>query len=321
MKTRKPKKLRTNIRSHLLIGFLLAGGVAAVATGGPRSVAHPQKGDSPHSVWVASKPVARGQRISEVPLTRIPWPKESLSGEHLDREVLTPSELSLTATVPIAANTPISLAALTHGALSGNPVAESIPEGLRAITIGVDAESSVEGWVRAGSSVDIILREQREGRLFATVVASNVRVLSADRTTTSADGRPRQSPATVSVLVSQDEALKIILAKEIGELSLSLRGPTDDAPTTARSIDDRRLLGHTQEREKTEPIGFAKGPDGQIYSLRDNKSRPVRVESPTSQPPSPASPPHSMNAAPTTMTQPSSLLQSTTPAPHQNTKG
>jgi Flp pilus assembly protein CpaB len=80
----------------------------------------------------------------------------------------------------------------------------------------------------------------------------------------------------VSVLVSQEDALKIILAKELGELSLSLRGPADNAPTIARSIDDKKILGTPTEQT---PIGVAKGPDGQLYSLANNHSRPVRVES------------------------------------------
>ncbi len=101
-------------------------------------------------------------------------------------------------------------------------------------------------------------------------IAENVRILSAGRSAEPAGsaGAPRP-PATVTLLVRQEEALKIKTAASIGKLAFSLRGIGDQQPTTARTLNQRELLGgqFTKLPLKERRKGFAKGPDGRTYVL------------------------------------------------------
>jgi Flp pilus assembly protein CpaB len=124
-----------------------------------------------------------------------------------------------------------------------NALTASIPAGHRAIAISVDATSAVEGWAQAGARVDVIWVTSYSGRRTVSVVASNAKVLSANRKiegTSSASQRnggggrgnekPKQEeviPATVTLLLSAHDAMRVRLAALHGRLSLGLRGTED----------------------------------------------------------------------------------------------
>ncbi len=108
-------------------------------------------------------------------------------------------------------------------------VSGNIPAGFRAVTINVDTLSSVEGWVRPGSHVDVSWIAPIRGQASLTVIMQNLLILSAERQTQGqAIGAPLAAvPSTVTLLVNEGEAQKLILATTTGKLSLSLRGDMD----------------------------------------------------------------------------------------------
>jgi Flp pilus assembly protein CpaB len=133
-----------------------------------------------------------------------------------------------------------------------NALTASIPAGHRAIAISVDATSSVEGWAQPGARVDVIWVTSYSGRRTASVVAANAKVLSANRriegsgVTIQRNGggagkgneKPKQEeviPATVTLLLSAHDAMRVRLAALHGRLSLVLRG-TDDAGVVGNSM-------------------------------------------------------------------------------------
>ena len=107
-----------------------------------------------------------------------------------------------------------------------NALTVKIPEGYRAVTISVDARSSVEGWARPGARVDVVWASKIQGRPAVTVIVQNAQVLSVER---EMDNKTQnvQVPNTVTLLVTAEEAAKIQLAQTTGALSLNLRGDTD----------------------------------------------------------------------------------------------
>lgn len=219
--------------------------------------------------------VAKGEKLSTVPFTSIKWPKSRLSSEYLVE--LSELEQSFAGTA-LPMYLPIPRAALSRGGIEGNQVTERIPQGMRAITVRVDAESAVEGWAQSGNSVDVILvRTGKEisGGLESKVIAENVRILSAGRSVEplGSDSTAPNPPSTVTLLVNQEDTLKIKTGASIGKLTFALRGFSDQLPTVSTQIDQRALLGPTKSLPVNASVyGTAKGPDGQKYILSAGNS-------------------------------------------------
>ncbi len=105
-------------------------------------------------------------------------------------------------------------------------ISGKIPAGFRAVTIRVDATSSVEGWAAPGSRVDIIWNSKIRGQQGVTTIVHNAEVLSANRSTNQ-NNPEAPVPATVTLLVTAKDAKAIKLAQTAGSLELVLRGDVD----------------------------------------------------------------------------------------------
>lgn len=114
-----------------------------------------------------------------------------------------------------------------------NEVIGSIPEGFRAVTINVNATSSVEGWARAGANVDVQWVTEIRGERSAKRLVENAKILSAERKVDSNQNPNEPIPTTVTLLVAEKEAQKISLAASSGHLVLFLRGSRDSGKGSA----------------------------------------------------------------------------------------
>lgn len=126
-----------------------------------------------------------------------------------------------------------------------NQITERIPEGYRAVTIRVDAKTSVEGWVAPGTRVDVVWATLIGGKQAIQVIVENALVLSADKVAQGAQAQnAAPAPSTITLQVATEDAKKIQLASISGSLSLSLRGDRDTgraASTAPLTVD--ALLG------------------------------------------------------------------------------
>ncbi len=162
-------------------------------------------------------------------------------------------------------------------------ISANIPVGFRAVAIRVNATSSVEGWARAGSKVDVHWTTQVRGQPSLITIVQNAKVLSAERQV-SANSQPGAPvPSTVTLLVSAQDAQKIALAESTsGQLSLSLRGDTDagkaEGAGGSLTVDD--LLGTKQSgpsipnTKGTVTVGGKKwivGEDGELLPLNKDQ--------------------------------------------------
>jgi Flp pilus assembly protein CpaB len=151
-----------------------------------------------------------------------------------------------------------------------NPVEQQIPPGMRAMTIRVDATSSVEGWAGSGAMIDVLLVTPKQ----TTVVAERVKVLSAERSTAPLEGAVSpQVPSTVTILVNQEQCLSINMASPLGKIALVLRNRKDDETWQEdRDFTADGLLKGSMHSENTEKkiSGFISVKDSrQKYALRD----------------------------------------------------
>jgi pilus assembly protein CpaB len=135
----------------------------------------------------------------------------------------------------------------------------SITKGMRLYTIKVDAEKSAAGLLGPGDRVDVQLfvrKDQRTGVETAKskVILQNVRVFAVDQLVQRAaeGGEERSVAKTISLLLKPDQASKLSLAAQIGEISLIPRNPDDEesSATPEMTVDDLLTSGDMNSRAK-----------------------------------------------------------------------
>ena len=110
----------------------------------------------------------------------------------------------------------------------------------RALTIEAKSVSAVGGWVRPNDHVDIIgtFKDPGSGQFVATTLMQNVIVLATGKITgtTNVNLLPEgaRDYSNVSLLVIPEEAEVLVLAQELGALTLSLRNEEDIGNITER---------------------------------------------------------------------------------------
>ena len=115
-----------------------------------------------------------------------------------------------------------------------------IPPGMRAFTIQTpNVASGVAGFVLPGNKVDVLLTmngDERTGGGITTTLLQNIEILAVDHlldapSERKVDGRNLQS---VTLLVTPDQAAKLDLGQNRGNLHLSLRNPGDAVAANTR---------------------------------------------------------------------------------------
>jgi Flp pilus assembly protein CpaB len=110
---------------------------------------------------------------------------------------------------------------------------------MRAMTLRVDATSSVEGWAAAGAVVDVLLVQDDK----TNVVAEKVKIISAERSVTPMSGGDESPsiPSTVTLLVTQEQCLALNTAIPLGRIAFALRSNRDEENWATRSFSADRL--------------------------------------------------------------------------------
>lgn len=188
-----------------------------------------------NTIVVAAQPLRYGMTLERTQLTEIPWPQEALPAgafATVDAALAEPGRVVLS---PVEINEPVLLAKLS-GPNGRATLSNLLSPGMRAVTIKTDEVAGVGGFVMPGDRVDVVMTrdagaiqevernaEGAAGSTIATeVVVENVKVLSVGQ---GADERATspQVATSITLEVSTEGAQKIALARNVGQLSLSLR--------------------------------------------------------------------------------------------------
>jgi pilus assembly protein CpaB len=214
------------------------------------------------NVIVTREDVAAGTAIEERVIQRIAVPRKYRQPQTFPaiEEVA-----GRVAVVPIPAGSQISGGMLADA--GAEALSFEVPRGRRAVAITVTDETGVGGLVRPGNFVDIVgtfefgrpvgyeqgriryADEKTEIRTMMQnvfVVAVN-RELRRERIQAETGAAPPQSQSqrtlrTVTVLVEPQRVQELILAQEIGDLTLSLRSWLDDTQVDLPFLDPLGLL-------------------------------------------------------------------------------
>ncbi len=219
-------------------------------------------------VPVPVEPVAAGTKLRDVKFRTVSFPKHQVpQGAVSD---LTPL-LDAVAVAPLPADLPLFRKNVSLNGGASNPVIERIPDGMRAMTIRVDATSAVEGWAGSGAVVDVLLAEKDR----TSVVAEKVKILSAERSVSPVQGVDSPNvPSTVTLLVTQEQCLAINTAIPLGKIAFALRSTQDGGNWGRTEFSATHLKGGgVPMRRQSEVRGYVtiKGKEDQSFALTDGK--------------------------------------------------
>ena len=227
--------MNKNILIVLGGGFLVAIVVAVIV-----QAAFGKKNDDMIEVAVASKTLKIGDPVTDANFKWQEWPKDSAFAGAVTREDR--KKVSEIAKGKIRrdmnAGEPLLTASLT-AAGKGNILAAAMEPGMRAMAIKVSAASMVGGFISPGDKVDVILsyqvklsgdeKDSAAGKVdkhASQTILENVNVLAIDQNSRKEDDKAKVG-RTVTLEVNSAGAEKLVLASEMGELSLSLRALGD----------------------------------------------------------------------------------------------
>ena len=193
---------------------------------------------------VAARPIPIGTIITKADVKAIPWPaRNPVPGSFTSMNAV----LNRGAIVTIAENEPVTESKLAPvGAGGGLP--PTIPEGMRAISVRTNEVVGVAGFAVPGTRVDVLVTVRRgaDGESMSRVVLSNVQVLTAgtrfDQEKAKQEGKPIPT-SVVTLLVTPEDAERLALAANEGQIMLTLRNPLDVSPTETAGVRMAGLLG------------------------------------------------------------------------------
>ncbi|MCS6852828.1 MAG: Flp pilus assembly protein CpaB [Gemmataceae bacterium] len=160
------------------------------------------------------------------------------------------------------------------------PKGPQLERGQRAVTIRVDVEKQVAGFVQPGRRVDIVqtTRDANNNPVVRPVL-QNVLVVAADLLTKQPDDKEGFVGQSVTFAVTPEEGLELTRAKGHGEITLMLR-PSDDPETipvkeeqnvtiwVARSdLEPGTVLTEPEQQLKAIDFPKDKAPDNAITNL------------------------------------------------------
>ncbi len=245
-------------RNWVLLGIAVAVGLFAVLLANAWfSGVEQQQGGSPGEqkftrIVVATQPLEFGARLTGQNVRLQDWPEASVP-QGAFRSLPDALKDDRVALRPIVPGEPV-LASKVSGTDGRATLAALLPNGMRAVSLSVNAVSGVSGFVLPGSMVDVLLTRTindsngREGHR-TDVILENVQVLAIDQTANDRQSEPKLAK-TATLALSLYDAQRIVVAERSGALSLVLRKPTDSdvavAPGQApavRSVTSYDLSG------------------------------------------------------------------------------
>lgn len=250
-------------------------------------------------VYTAKDDMPIGTIISPEMLDIRPWPKSQVQEDMVVSDAAHPitSMSKMIVRTPFQKGEPIYHSKLAN---ENDPsfLASSLGQGMRLITVAVDAISGGGGFVFPGDFVDVLVTHdviigysrsdsgsnnltgtgtpetiQPEKKSVTEVLIPNVRVMATNQKSTAHGGEPPVVPANISLEVSTEDAQKIRLVENgNGHLSLALRALKDKNSTSVPRPSDMSDLS---------AVKAVANPDAaQVEVVRGTSVRSVEVDKP-----------------------------------------
>ena len=207
-----------------------------------------------NNVVVAKSEIPLGAKITAEQLALAPMP----NGSAPDGVFRTLDEVTgRVAVTPIGLREPITKLKLAPAGV-GAGLQAVIPEGYRALTVKVDDVVGVSGFVMPGSYVDVVAviipvsqNAAAQGPI-SKIVLQNIKVLASGANLDSPQDQRRPADVkAVTLLVTPDQAEKLVLAANESKLQLVMRNYSDQEDSLTTGANKATLLNG--ESVKPEP--------------------------------------------------------------------
>jgi pilus assembly protein CpaB len=246
-----------------------------------------------NDVVVAKAEIPLGAKIVAEQLSLAPMPNGSAPDgvfRKLDEVV------GRVAVTPIGLREPITKLKLAPDGVGGG-LSAVIPEGYRAMTVKVDNIIGVSGFVMPGSYVDVVavivpVTQGTSQGPISKIVLQSIKVLaSGQKIDSPQDQRQPADVGAVTLLVTPEQAEKLVLAANEGKLQLVMRNYGDQEDTKTPGANKQTLLnGEAIAREPEAPSQkTAEGKPAASTRPRPKRASHVaqNVEKPAKQDPPP----------------------------------
>jgi pilus assembly protein CpaB len=234
--------MRNNNLIILVVAVILGGIAAVLARNWLANHARSTEANV-GTIVVAAAPLAFGTELTTDNTKEIPWSTAVLpEGAFATRADLLEGGRRM-ALALIARNEPILLSKITK---PNEPATLSsvLAPGKRAVTVRVDDVRGVAGFIQPGDLVDVVLirteAESRNNQSYSDVILQAAKVLAIDQVTGERTDKPTIAKA-VTLEVAPEDAQKILLATNIGRLSLILRQPAEGRADTLQRVTAQDL--------------------------------------------------------------------------------
>ena len=246
--------MRTNDLVVLFLAIVMGGVAAFLARGWLESHANASAGASVGSIVVTTQPLGLGTVINPENVVEIPWGAEKLpEGAFVSTAALLREGPRFVLSA-LDRNEPVLRSKITAPGQRAS-LSTLLEPGKRAVTVRVDDVRGVAGFILPRDFVDVVLISEdpaarRES--YSDILLHHVKVLAIDQLASERQQHPTVAKA-VTIEVTPEQAQKILLATNIGRLSLILRQAGD-----GNVVADRRVTERDLNRSRTpEPVRIA----------------------------------------------------------------
>ena len=211
------------------------------------------------TIVVAAGPLRFGQKIEKSSIRAVDWPAGALpAGAFKKVEDLLGDQPRMVLQA-MEENEPV-LASKITGPGARASLSAIIGQGMRALTLRVNDVLGVAGFVLPGDRVDILLTRtlEKDTPPITDVLMQNVKVLGIDQEADQKADKPLVVKAA-TFEVTTEEAQKLVLASQLGTLSLALRGVGTVNVDPVRRIRVGDLnVGQVNDAPPPNPIRFTR---------------------------------------------------------------
>ncbi|HEY4921962.1 MAG TPA: Flp pilus assembly protein CpaB [Xanthobacteraceae bacterium] len=247
--------MRRNNLVILILALVMGGAAALLAHDWLQSHARASTdGIGSATVVVATEALAFGTELTAANVTEIPWAaKNEPDGAFASKDELL-REGRRVALAPFERGEPILRQKVT-GAGQRASLSALLDGGKRAVTVRVDDVRGVAGFILPGDFVDVVLigegqAPRREN--YSEILLQRVKVLAVDQLVSEQHDKPTVAKA-VTIEVTPEQAQKLLLATNIGKLSLILRRPTEVASADGHRVTESDLDGLRERIARAAP--------------------------------------------------------------------
>ena len=202
------------------------------------------------TIVVAAESLAYGTAMTSNNVVEIPWFSNTLpEGAFAIKDDLLNGGRRVVLS-PLKRGEPVLRSKIT-GPGQRASLASLLDEGKRAVTVSVDDVRGVAGFVLPGDFVDIVIIADDgspKRQSYSDILLEHVKVLAIDQVASEGEGQPTVAKA-VTVEVTKEQAQKILLATNIGKLSLILARPVESKPDPNQRVSEKDI-----GRTRPEPV-------------------------------------------------------------------